>query len=188
MNVATVIAAGGFLLAHVMMSSSLSAQAVTFQELHGRVVEAQVTQQRQVKSDLGSGTHVAKHVFVTAIKEDGTIEHTQAITITLKNGKANTRSWKAASKLDEPHAFRDGQSVVVFKDAALVRLRTLDEGGSFLKYVFAQGPRGLTCSVEFDFAKEEGVGKIRSKAVNFGKQVQILSSKELSRGCSVKSK
>jgi hypothetical protein len=170
-------------------ASPALAQAPTFAELEGSVVEASVTEMRRVRTSEGKeGDQRAHHVYKLAIAAGGAIQYSQTVTThRIQKGDSDSRTHSARSTLGQPHTWRDGKAVWVFENGALTHLRTLDQGGNLIKLTFARGAGGgLTCTASKAFAREDGVGSLQTKSTTHGVQrVEFLSSRQVGASCRV---
>jgi len=159
------------------------AQDMTLADLVGRMIEMGSSETRvaRVKSIVRNQT--ATFSIQMTMAADGSYKLVNAVRVNDEKTGLDNRSWTVSGRLGQPADFRDGKMIFLFEDGALVRLRTLREGGHKTRITFKRTPEGLTCDIAGGYAPEVGVGKTTSAATSSGNLVEIFNVKQQGKYC-----
>lgn len=175
-------------LGTVALSASASAQPVTFADLNGAAIEESVlynqvsvtngqTSSYQSKVDrkisIGPGDRIDDTEIDTRIDSAGT--HV---------GRPRTGSWTIGVPR-EVHRLGGGHKIWTFSNGTLTLLRAFLVGGYATHISFRRGAAGLTCSVNAPHIHEVGAPGLLTIEDDRGREVQVVSSKQVSSSCQV---
>jgi hypothetical protein len=119
------------------------------------------------------------------IAADGSYQLVNTVRVNDERSGVTNRTYTVKGKLGQPLDFRDGKQIFLIEDGALVRLRTLREGGHKTRITFNRTPDGLTCEIAGGYAPEVGVGKTTGGDSPSGNLVEISNVKQHGRYCRV---
>jgi hypothetical protein len=163
-------------------------QAVTFADLEGLVIEAEIVREQVNRRDGRTFPVRVQQTWTVAIGGEGTIKSTVQAEARGPRRTRETEPLSASHKLDQPREVMSqggGEAVWTFADGVLTYIRTYPSGARRLGFSFARGPDGLTCTASFAFARENGTGAIRLDSRFSGRDTTIVSAKQLSSKCRV---
>jgi hypothetical protein len=167
----------------VLPVTPVAAQPIAYSELVGATIDTTVVTMQTFRfSDEVRTTRVVYRA-TTRLGAGDRVQHSLTVSFKAGDGTTKSRSWSADTTLGKPHTFRDGHAIWIFKDDALIRLRTLAEGGAQSAVKIARGDKKFTCTVEWNHAREVGVGKMTSNSTAAGHRIEILSEKPVSSDC-----
>ena len=169
----------------IWLTSASIAKPVTFAELQGATIDTvniynihslRNGQERRYKA---RGTW--KIVIGPGQSLRATLTRTAYDASRIYGSKTNSGTFT----IGKSQKFIDGNTVWIFKDDALINLRTFQAGGIKITIKFSHRDRGFGCSIHAPMVREDGADKIRRDATSGQGNVQILSAKEESSRCRV---
>ena len=173
----------------VALSVRAFAEPVTFADLAGLSVEADVHRIQDIRRDGRSASIKGHQNWKISINADKTIDVTVNTTFVGPQGKRTAPPNTGRFTLDESQEMRSrggGQGAWNFADGTLSFIRTFPSGAYRAHFEFARSETGITCSVTEAFAREGGTRNITVESP-FGGQVTIINSKQMSSVCRTKS-
>jgi hypothetical protein len=164
------------------------AQAVTFAELEGLTIEANIVRDQVVRRE-GSQFLTENDVrWKVVIGPGGAIENTLSQTSHTARGEHKSRPRTVSYVLGKEHqewSQGGGTAVWEFTDGTLTYMRTFSQGAYRADVAVSRGPAGLICSITDSFGREDGRGALVMQSVIDGSEVTILSSHLVSSTCRV---
>jgi hypothetical protein len=175
------------LVALVALSGLAFAQAVSFTDLEGHVVEANVHRQQAVQKK-GKKFSIGQHQqWKFYVNDDEMIVFTVQTTVKTPRGARKTKPNSGSFALDELVKVKSrggGHAGWSFADGTLTFTRTFPAGAYRAHFAFSRTDNGMRCTVTEAFAREGGKGAITIESA-FGGTVTILSSRQLPSTCKV---
>ncbi|MGH6768878.1 MAG: hypothetical protein ACRECO_07645 [Xanthobacteraceae bacterium] len=166
------------------------AQAITFADLEGHAVVADIHREQAVQKK-GKRFSVRMHQnWKFYVNDEHMIVFTVNTTVKTPKGTRKTKPNSSSFALDEMVKVKSrggGHAGWSFADGTLTFTRTFPAGAYRAHFAFAQKDGRMTCSVGETFAREGGKGAIRIESA-FGGQVTILKSTQLPSNCKVSKK
>jgi hypothetical protein len=183
--------ARGLLSALLLGASSIpaSSEAVTFADLAGMLIDADIHRSQDVRRDGKSFSIQAHQNWKIAVGADRTIDLTVNTTVNGPRGTQKAPPNAGRFTLDESRSVQSrggGQGAWSFADGTLSFIRTFPSGAYRAHFEFSRSDAGITCKVTEAFAREVGANAITLESP-FGGQVTIINSNQLSSTCQTKS-
>ena len=170
------------------LATSAWGQGVTFAELDGLVIEANIVRDQIVRRE-GSQFLTENDVrWKVVIGPGDAIENTMSQTSHTARGEHKSRPRTVSYVLGKEHqewSQGGGTAAWEFNAGTLTYMRTFSEGAYRADVAFSRGPAGLTCSITDTFGREGGHGALVMQSVIDGSEVTILSSRLVSSNCRV---
>ena len=175
-------------VALVALSAPASAQEVTFSDLEGHIVEADIHREQSGRRQGQTKSARFHQNWKFSFNADKSIELTIAATRHGPDGASATKPTSRTFTLDEQRnvpGLGGGEGVWTFADGTLIYIRTLLSGAYRASFAFARGSAGLTCTVTEAWGREDGRGEIKIQSPYDGREVTIVSTKQLPSSCKV---
>jgi hypothetical protein len=163
-------------------------EAVTLDDLAGMVVEAESVRDQTVQLERGPTMVKVNQTWKLKVDPDRTVTFTTTSIGRTQRGTQKSAPTGGVFTLDEQRDVRNrggGLAVWTFADGTLTFRRTFPAGAFRASFAFARGPEGLTCTVDSAYAREDGSGPIRAISPFGGREVTIVSAKQVSSDCRV---
>ena len=183
------VTARRWLIVAIALSSTPAwGQSVTFAELEGLVIEAEIVREQVNRREGRTFPVKVQQNWTVTIEPERTIK--AAVNVTARGARRTreTEPLSSVSTLDQPRKVASqggGEAVWTFTDGVLAFIRTYPSGARRIGFSFARAPDGLTCTASFAFARENGTGAIRLDSRFSGRDTTIVSAKQLSSSCRV---
>ena len=171
--------------------NSATNKAVTFAELEGSIVDAEIVRQQVIRRAGSTFPVRVQSILKMAIGSDGKFDvtwHTvndtprgvfQGKTVSI-SGTVNQEAKVPKDNLD------GGIGVWLFSDGTLTSLRTFKVAGAFKRDIsFSRTAEGFVCTANEAFAREKGSGPVVFNSPVDDVPVTIVSWKQLSSTCRV---
>ena len=163
--------------------------AVTFDELEGFIVEANVVRDQLTERGGRRISQQAHTNWRIVIGPRVSIQSTVNVTIYNPNGQRKAEPVVGSFMLDESRHVNSrggGQGLWHFEEQTLTFTRTLGQGAFRIKFSFSRGNgESLSCEANESFARENGVGRITMQSAIDGQPVVIVRAKQISSTCRV---
>ena len=165
-------------------------QTVTPADLEGYAVDTRVIMDQRIRRD-GREFNVQMHFRAQiAFEPDNVIRFELSSTSFGPRGsrEAPVRKGRALlGKVVESRNGDGGQAVWKFEDGALTTLRIFGNAGGFKRTIHfgRDGADAFTCKSEAAYVREDGVGRVATRAAVDNAPVTILSAKQTSSSCKV---
>jgi hypothetical protein len=172
----------------VAAAAAAAGQVVTFADVEGITLEADIRRTQVVRRDRRTISLNVEQNWKVVIGDDKTISFTLHVR---SQGPRRTRKDQRGGMfiLDKPRDVASrggGEAVWTFADGTLTFVRTFRSGARRLSIAFERGADGLTCSASFAFARQDGSGPIRLEGLS-GREQVIVRAKQISSTCSITS-
>jgi hypothetical protein len=176
----------GIALFFAANASLTCAADVTLADLDGAVIEATT-----VHDQVGvlNGTRLPNRLVQDrkiTIGPGPTLQNTIVDTISSERG-TRVRQISGTFTINKPMeigSYGGGHGVYIFANGSLTFLRTHQSGGFKSEITFHRSSAGLTCSIGWGFARENGTGEVEISAA-IGGSWKLVSSKQISSSCRV---
>jgi hypothetical protein len=175
-------------LAIASLATPTWGQPVTFAELEGLAVEADIVREQTNRRDGRTFSTKVDTNWAVAVGPDKTI--TSTVRTTSQNQRRTRRDEPQTGTftLDEARPMPNqggGDGIWTFADGTLTFIRTFKSGARRVSFAFARAGDGLTCTATFAFAREDGSGPVRLESRFSGRDVTILGARQVSSTCRV---
>lgn len=177
-------------LAVAMTLVSLPAwgQTVTFADLDGLAIEANVVREQVLRRD-GPQFPIRAYVdWKIVIGPKDTVQFTYDTTVETPVGRQKNPRLSgspALGQMRQTGALGGGQSRWQFEDGTLQFMRTFQRGAFKTDFAFSRSAEGFACTVNEVFAREGGTGIIVWLSPIDGKATTLVSGKQASSTCRV---
>ena len=171
-----------------MAAAPARGQDVTFSDLDGLVIEADIVRDQVVRREGWEFVTENTVRWKVVIGPGDAIENTVSQTSQTSRGDHKSRPMTNSYILGAAREVKTqggGTGAWEFADGTLSFTRTFKQGGYRASFAFARGAGGLTCTVSDTFGREDGRGAIVMESVIDGSEVTIIRSKLLSTNCRV---
>lgn len=172
-----------------ILPAQACAQAVTFADLRGAMVEASVTYQQDRRTQGGDVSGGVRQDWRFTLGPADAIQYASTITAFGPRGSRTSSPNTGTARLERPGQARShggGHGLWVFANGTLTFLRTYQGDGGYKRSIaFRRSHEGFTCTIRTAFARENGRGAIRFTSPVSGANVEILSAKPISSNCRV---
>jgi hypothetical protein len=162
--------------------------AVTFDELEGFTIEANIVRDQLVQRD-GRQVPQQAHTSWRIIMGPGaSIQSTVNVAFHNPHGQSNAEPLTGSFILDQSRYVGSrggGQGVWHFEGETLTFTRTFEQGAFRVKFTFSRNNDGLSCQASEVFARESGTGRITLQSPITGQPVTIIRAKQISSNCRV---
>ena len=162
------------------------AEAVTFAELDGAVIEVTLLRQQRLAREGREFSARFQSDFRIEIGPGDSIHSTFSPTAYTPKGTRTGKVMSGRFTLERPQEVKSGGSghgVWILDDGKLTFLRTFHGGGLKMVISFARAGAGLTCTASESLVREEGVRDIVLESTIDGVPTTILSAKQISGNC-----
>jgi hypothetical protein len=171
-----------------LLSAPAWSQAVTFADLDGFVIEANIIRDQVVRRE-GSQFLTENNVrWRVVIGPGDAIENTASQTSHTVRGehksRPRTNAYVLGVEREEPSQ-GGGIAVWEFNDGTLTYMRTFSQGAYRADFAIARDAAGLTCTVTDSFGREDGRGALVMESVIDGSEVTIIRTQPVSSNCRV---
>jgi hypothetical protein len=172
----------------IAIGPAYAAEVVALADLEGAMVEADVHRDQIVRNQKGTTSLKMQQTWQVSIDDQKYVEYKVTTTRRGPGGTQTAKPNLSTRALDEPYKTPSrggGEALWAFTDGTLIFTRTFPSGAYRLKFAFAKGQSGLTCTVTEAFARENGRGEIKMISPFSGNEVTIVSAKQLPSTCHV---
>jgi len=178
-----------------MLSAPAWGEAVTLADLEGAVIESRVLSERVIRDERGERQVRHQLDLKLAIGPGGKFESWRTPTAYsargVRRGKTRTASG-SIEQVAEHKLLGGGHSVWILAGDSLTFLNTFEgsggRGGFKDTILFTRGPQGLMCTANNAFLREDGKAGIAYISGITGRNIILLSSKQISSTCRVTNK
>lgn len=177
------------LICLIAIAAPAFAQSVTFPDLEGHAIVADLHRQQNVRREGRTFSVKVHQNWNFYLNDDQMIVMTLNTTAQTPQGTRKAKPNSGSFALDETLKIKargGGHAVWKFADGTLTFIRTFPSGAFRVNFAFVRGPNGLTCTVTEAFAREGGKELKMESA--FGGEITIISSKQLPSTCKVAKK
>jgi hypothetical protein len=181
-------AAPAQMLAQSATTTAQPNDPVTFAELEGSVIEARVVRDQTMRRGHTTFPIRLQSDIKLVIGPDDRIQLSVTPTTDTPSGRhvGPTRMGPFLLEKTRPlPTLGGGEGVHLFKDGVLTFIRTYKAGAFKRIIAFSRTPDGLSCTIEENYAREDGVGEIAMNSAIDGGPVVLLSYKQISSTCHI---
>jgi hypothetical protein len=185
---ARVVALASLAAMATMTATPARGQGVTFADLDGLVIEADIVRDQVVRREGWEFLTENTVRWKVVIGPGDAIENTVSQTSQTARGDHKSRPMTNSYILGTARELKTqggGTGAWEFADGTLSFMRTFRQGAYRASFAFSRGAGGLTCTVTDSFGREGGRGAIVMESVIDGSEVTIIRSKLLSTNCRV---
>jgi hypothetical protein len=169
-----------------LLSAPAQSQPITFADLEGYAVAADLHREQQVRQEGRTNTIRIHQTWTYYVNEDRYIVMTLKTTVQTPQGRRTAKPNTGSFTLNEPLKMKSrggGEAVFTFAGGVLTFIRTYPAGAYRANFAFSRTKTGFACSVTEALAREKGKD-VRMESP-FGGEITIVSSKSLSSTCTV---
>jgi hypothetical protein len=176
--------------AHALGREGMNAtpDAVTFDELEGFVIEANIVREQLIERNRQQSPQRAYTSWRIIIGPGLSIQSIVNVTFHNPHGQSKAEPLTGSFVLDQSRQLGSrggGQGMWHFEEETLTFTRTFEQGALRIKFAFSRNNENLTCQATESFARENGTGRIEMQSAINGQPVTIIRAKQISSNCRV---
>jgi hypothetical protein len=175
-------------LAEAATGQAATPGAVTFDQLEGFVVEANIVRDQVTQRNGRQGPQQAHTSWRLVLGPGLSIQSTVNATFHNPHGQRKAEPVTGSFILDQSRHVGSrggGQGIWHFEEQALTFTRTFEQGALRIKFTFFRSDEALSCQASESFARENGTGPITMRSAVDGQPVTIVRAKQISSTCRV---
>ena len=175
-------------LGEAATSQAVTPGAVTFDQLEGFIVEANIVRDQLTQRDGRQVPQQAHTSWRLVIGPGLSIQSTVNATFHNPHGQSKAEPVTGSFILDQSRHVGSrggGQGMWHFEEGTLTFTRTFEQGAFRIKFAFSRKDEGLSCQASESFARENGTGPIAMRSAIDGQPVTIVRAKQISSNCRV---
>jgi hypothetical protein len=175
-------------LGEAATSQTVTPGAVTFDELEGFIIEANIVRDQLTQRD---GRQVPQQAYTSwriVIGPGLSIQSTVNATFHNPHGQSKAEPLTGSFILDQSRHVGSrggGQGIWHFEEQTLTFTRTFEQGALRIKFAFFRKDEALSCQASESFARENGTGPIAMRSAIDGQPVMIVRAKQISSNCRI---
>jgi hypothetical protein len=172
----------------IVALASAFAQAVTWSDLQGMTIEADVHREQTIRHNDRTVSERIHQRWKVSTDSDRSLHVTFGVTVRTPKGTKNAPPNSSKFTLDEVRAvwfLGEGEALWTFGDETLTFTRSLPSGAFRAYFAFARAPSALTCAVTVAFGRQDGKGEIKFQSQFGVGEITILSARQLPSTCKV---
>jgi len=175
-------------LGQAATSQAVTPRAVTFDELEGFTIEANIVRDQLTQRDGRQVPQQAHTNWRVVIGPELSIKSTVNATFHNPHGQSKADPLTGSFILDQSRHISSrggGQGMWHFEEHTLTFTRTFEQGALRHKFVFFRKDESLSCKASESFARENGTGPIALRSAIDGQPVTIVRAKQISSNCRI---
>ena len=175
-------------LGEAATSQAVTPGAVTFDQLEGFIIEANIVRDQLTQRDGRQVPQQAHTNWRVVIGPGLSIQSTVNATFHNPHGQSKADPLTGSFILDQSRHVGSrggGQGVWHFEEGTLTFTRTFEQGAFRIKFAFSRKDEGLSCQASESFARENGTGPIAMQSAINGQPITMIRAKQISSNCRV---